>query len=67
MRLVLTLVSLLLLGPAMGSAQTQAQTREDIVLTGGPALRFMEHGKAASHDFYWFNSRNCATRRSRMS
>ena len=28
---------------------------EYIVLTGGPALRFMEHGKAATHDVYWFN------------
>jgi len=26
------------------------------VLTGGPALRFMEHGKGdVSHDVYWFN------------
>jgi hypothetical protein len=33
----------------------RADSREDIVLTGGPALRFLEHGKAASHDVYWFN------------
>jgi hypothetical protein len=40
----------------LGSAPALAQTREDIVLTGGPALRFMEHGKGnASHDVYWFN------------
>ena len=36
--------------------RASAQTREDIVLTGGPALRFMEHGKGdVSHDVYWFN------------
>lgn len=47
----LLLLAFLLLGPLAASAQT----REHIVLTGGPALRFMEHGKDASHDFYWFN------------
>jgi hypothetical protein len=51
MRLVLALVSLL----AFGSLTASAQSAEYIVLTGGPALRFMEHGKAASHDMYWFN------------
>ena len=52
MRLFLTLVSLILLGALHASAQN----REDIVLTGGPALRFMEHGKGdVSHDVYWFN------------
>jgi hypothetical protein len=51
MRLVLALVSLL----ALGTLAASAQTGEYIVLTGGPALRFMEHGKAASHDMYWFN------------
>jgi len=33
--------------------------REDIVLTGGPALRFTEYSKSATlpevHDAYWFN------------
>ena len=46
-----------LLGPLAASAQT----REHIVLTGGPALRFMEHGKDASHDFYWFNFIDAST------
>jgi hypothetical protein len=44
-----------------GSLAVSAQTREDIVLTGGPALRFMEHGKDASHDFYWFNFIDAST------
>ncbi len=40
----------------LGALVASAQTREDIVLTGGPALRFMEHGKGdVSHDVYWFN------------
>jgi len=52
MRLFLALLSLVVLG-ALNAA---AQDREDIVLTGGPALRFMEHGKGdVSHDVYWFN------------
>ena len=52
MRLFLTLAALTILGTLTASAQT----REDIVLTGGPALRFMEHGKGdVSHDVYWFN------------
>jgi hypothetical protein len=52
MRPFLALICLLLLGTATASAQS----REDIVLTGGPALRFMEHGKGdVSHDVYWFN------------
>jgi hypothetical protein len=52
MRLFLALLSLLILGALSASAQS----REDIVVTGGPALRFMEHGKGdVSHDVYWFN------------
>src|SRR5471032_3629799 len=52
MRSFLALLSLLVLGALPASAQS----REDIVLTGGPALRFMEHGKGdVSHDVYWFN------------
>ncbi len=52
MRLFLALLSLVILGAVHASAQS----REDIVLTGGPALRFMEHGKGdVSHDVYWFN------------
>jgi hypothetical protein len=50
MRTVLAFVLLLALGVV-----ARAQDTEWIVLTGGPALRFMEHGKAASHDIYWFN------------
>jgi len=51
MRSLLAL-SLLILATLTASAQD----REDIVLTGGPALRFMEHGKGdVSHDVYWFN------------
>jgi hypothetical protein len=45
----------------LASLAVSAQTREDIVLTGGPALRFMEHGKDASHDFYWFNFVDAST------
>ena len=53
MRLFLTLVVALLLGTLGASAQV---TSEAIVMTGGPALRFMEHGKGdVSHDVYWFN------------
>ena len=52
MRLFPALLSLIVLGTLHASAQS----REDIVLTGGPALRFMEHGKGeVSHDVYWFN------------
>jgi hypothetical protein len=52
MRLLLALISVALLG----SFSASAQTSEAIVLTGGPALRFMEHGKGdVSHDVYWFN------------
>jgi len=40
----------------LGMLHAPARSREDIVLTGGPALRFMEHGKGeVSHDVYWFN------------
>lgn len=49
---LLTALSLFVLG----AFSVFAQDREEIVLTGGPALRFMEHGKGAvSHDVYWFN------------
>jgi len=51
MRRLIVMMSLFVLG----TLGVSAQSREDIVLTGGPALRFMEHGKAASHDVYWFN------------
>jgi hypothetical protein len=57
MRLLSLFLSLFLLG----SLAVSAQTREHIVLTGGPALRFMEHGKDASHDFYWFNFVDAST------
>jgi hypothetical protein len=57
MRLLSLLLSLILLG----SLAARAQTREHVVLTGGPALRFMEHGKDASHDFYWFNFIDAST------
>src|SRR5476651_2430928 len=48
---------LILITTAILSAlDASAQTSEAIVLTGGPALRFMEHGKGdVSHDVYWFN------------
>jgi hypothetical protein len=52
MRRFLVLLSLVVIG----TLSAAAQDREDIVLTGGPALRFMEHGKGdVSHDVYWFN------------
>jgi hypothetical protein len=52
MRSILALLLLL----TLGTFTAFAQSREDIVLTGGPALRFMEHGKGdVSHDVYWFN------------
>jgi hypothetical protein len=58
MRSFLTFVSLLFIGMLTASAQD----REDIVLTGGPALRFMEHGKGdVSHDVYWFNFVDAST------
>jgi hypothetical protein len=53
MRVLLSLAAAFVL---LGTGVLSAQTQEDIVLTGGPALRFMEHGKGAvSHDVYWFN------------
>ncbi len=56
MRLFLALVVAAILGTLSASAQTNEPTSEAIVLTGGPALRFMEHGKGdVSHDVYWFN------------
>src|ERR1700678_3985247 len=58
MRLFLAILSLVLLG----TLTAPAQTREDIVLTGGPALRFMEHGKGdVSHDVYWSNFVDAST------
>jgi hypothetical protein len=57
MRLLSLFLSLFL----FGSLAVSAQMREHIVLTGGPALRFMEHNKAASHDFYWFNFIDAST------
>jgi hypothetical protein len=52
MRPLLALLALTVLG----TLTAPAQDREDIVLTGGCALRFMEHGKGdVSHDVYWFN------------
>ena len=58
MRVLTVLFALLVLGTAAASAQD----REDIVLTGGPALRFMEHGKGdVSHDVYWFNFVDAST------
>ena len=57
MRLLSLLLSLILLG----SLTLRADTGEHVVLTGGPALRFMEHGKDASHDFYWFNFVDAST------
>jgi hypothetical protein len=52
MRPFLALLALI----ALGMLHAPAQSSEDIVLTGGPALRFMEHGKGdVSHDVYWFN------------
>ena len=53
MRFVIALATLLAFGTLTASADSSGG--EYIVLTGGPALRFMEHGKAASHDMYWFN------------
>jgi hypothetical protein len=57
MRFLSALLSLVLLA----SLTARAQEHEHIVLTGGPALRFMEHGKDASHDFYWFNFIDAST------
>src|ERR1700761_3950449 len=55
------LLSLLLALILATSLSARAQSREHIVLTGGPALRFMEHNKEASHDFYWFNFIDAST------
>jgi hypothetical protein len=58
MRLLAALTAFLLLGLGVAAAQS----REDIVLTGGCALRFMEHGKGeVSHDVYWFNFVDAST------
>ena len=54
MRLILGLVILFISGYSSARADDSGPG-EYIVLTGGPALRFMEHGKAATHDVYWFN------------
>ena len=56
MRLLLLAVLFSVTGLAAARAEG-----EHIVLTGGPALRFMEHGKEASHDFYWFNFVDAST------
>ncbi len=55
-RLGLTLLSALvwMSGYLPLSARDFAQ-QEWIVISGGPALRFFEHGKADSHDKYWGN------------
>jgi len=46
----------------LGTLTASADPREDIVLTGGCALRFMEHGKGeVSHDVYWFNFVDAST------
>jgi hypothetical protein len=45
----------------VGTVAAMADPHEEIVVTGGPALRFMEHGKDASHDFYWFNFVDAST------
>jgi hypothetical protein len=55
MRFLVVLICLFAFGALGASAQQSGPNAEYIVLTGGPALRFMEHGKAASHDMYWFN------------
>jgi hypothetical protein len=55
------LLSLFLAIFLIGSLTLSAQTGEHVVVTGGPALRFMEHGKDASHDFYWFNFIDAST------
>lgn len=55
---LLVLLPLLFISIASGAPTDSIQPepkRELIVLTGGPALRFNEHGKLASHDMYWFN------------
>jgi hypothetical protein len=61
MRRLILFLTLSLLGALGASAQSAAPSCEGIVLTGGPALRFMEHGKAASHDMYWFNFVDAST------
>lgn len=55
-RLGAALLSVLLLarGLPLLSAHEPVQ-QEWIVISGGPALRFFEHGKADSHDKYWGN------------
>jgi hypothetical protein len=59
MRLVIALFLFAVAG--LGSVSAQEQ-REHIVLTGGCALRFMEHGKGeVSHDVYWFNFVDAST------
>lgn len=62
---LLALVLVMPLGAqdADNSAPQTTATREYIVVSGGPALRFFEHGKAASHDEYWFNFIDASTMR----
>jgi len=56
------LLSAIALFVLLGLVNAPAQSREDIVLTGGCALRFMEHGKGdVSHDVYWFNFVDAST------
>ncbi|MDD2676740.1 MAG: hypothetical protein PHP75_04650 [Methylacidiphilaceae bacterium] len=51
-----TLLSALLLLSGTPQLRAQAPTQQEwIVISGGPALRFFEHGKTDSHDKYWGN------------
>jgi len=51
---------LVLCGMAISHLQAAG---EEIILSGGPALRFFEKGKTASHDFFWGNFIESATLR----
>ncbi|TFE66129.1 hypothetical protein A7Q09_02135 [Methylacidiphilum sp. Yel] len=44
-----------LLFPNAYGGSNEDKPEEWIVVSGGPALRFFEHGKADSHDKYWGN------------
>ncbi|WP_018290663.1 hypothetical protein [Verrucomicrobium sp. 3C] len=51
-----TLLSALLLLSGTPRLPAEEPTQQEwIVISGGPALRFFEHGKADSHDKYWGN------------
>lgn len=52
--LLLSFLYILFDAAAYGSS-SQGKLEEWIVVSGGPALRFFEHGKADSHDKYWGN------------